>query len=212
MATAIAEDMKRLAEDMLAANDMRLRVVGSLMATTRETLRKFHTDHHKMAAGQAKDLAGFTTGLSKDVQEIRRTAQNLIKEFKKTGRQMSTEQSNRLAEFVQGLARDVTAMLSRFEKDRGRMSKELGQRLAQEIGDVKTAVEQILKDTDGFIHEQHSGMATARHAWQDMCAAIAQARTAGFASPSAEAGHKPCAAKHRARKTPIRRSAASKSK
>jgi DNA anti-recombination protein RmuC len=144
MATAIAEDMKRLAEDMLAANDTRLRVVGSLMATTRETLQRFHTDRHKMATGQAKDLAGFTIGLSRDVHEIRRKARNLIKEFKKTGRQMSTEQSNRLADFVQGLAQDVTAMLGRFEKERGRMSKELGQRLAQEIGDIKTAVEQIL--------------------------------------------------------------------
>jgi DNA repair exonuclease SbcCD ATPase subunit len=205
MATAIVEDMKELAEDMLAASDMRLRAVGSLVATTRETLRKYHTDRHKMAASQAKDLAGFASGLSKDVHEIRRKAQNLIKEFNKTGRQMSTEQSNRLAGFVQGLAQDVTAMLSRFEKDRRRMSKELEQRLAQEIGDIKTAVEQTLKETESLMHEQHSGMVKARHAWQDACAAIARARAAGHGCPVAETGHKPRAAKRPAHRTPAKK-------
>lgn len=200
MAT-IAEDMKRLTEDMLAANDMRLKAVDALRTGTRDALKRFRSDRNKMATNQAKDFAGFSRELSKDVHEIRRKAQDMIKEFNKAGRQMSREQSDRLAHFAQGLAHDVTAMLNRFEKERGHMSKELGRQLAQEIADIKAAAEQVLKDTESFIREQHSGMVRARQAWQHMAAAIAQARITSLSYPTEETGTEGCRTKHASRKT-----------
>lgn len=184
MVTTIAEDMKRLTEDMMVASEARLRAVGALMTGTRETLKGFRTERNQMAAGQAKDLAGFVGELSQRVQEIRRCAQDLLREFDKANRQRSKDQSKRLADYVQGLVRDVTSMLSRFDKERAHMSQELGARLEGEIADVKTAVEQILKDAAGFVNEQHAGMAKARKTWQDMCAALSRARSAGFEAPA----------------------------
>lgn len=178
---AIAETMKRLTEDMIAANDMRLRSVGALVTETHETLKGFCADRKKMAMDQAKDLADFVHDLSK-------TVQGFLAGFRKNHRQMSKEQSQRLAGFVQDLAQDVTSMLNRFEKERTHMSKELRERLVQEIEDIKAAVEQILKDTESFMKEQHSDMGKAKQAWQSMVAAIGSARKAGFMTPAVETG------------------------
>jgi uncharacterized protein YicC (UPF0701 family) len=182
MATTIAEDMKRLTEDMIAGSDARLKSVGSLVTRTRETLKGFCADRHRMAISQTKDLAGFMSELSKEVGELRHKAQRMIEEFDKAGRQMSKEQSDRLADYAQSLAADATGMLKRFDKERSHMSKELRERLGREIAGVKTAVEAILKDTAHAMNEQHSGMVEARKAWQNMSAAIRHARTAGTAA------------------------------
>jgi len=183
MVTTIAEDMKKLTEDMIAANDARLRAVGALVTGTRQTLKGFSAGRSKMATDQAKDLAGFVGELSKSVREIRRRAQDLLGEFDRANKQMSKDQSKHLADYVQNLVRDVTFTLTRFDKERAHMSKELGERLDGEIADIKATVGQILKDAAGFVSEQHAGMAKARQAWQDMCAAISGARKTGFAAP-----------------------------
>ena len=221
---AIAEDMKRLTEDIRAANDTRLRAVGSLMAQTRETLRTFHTGRGKMATDQAKDLAGFTSELCKDVDAMRRKAQDLIQEFEKANKQMSKEQSKHLADFAQGLTHEVSAMLSRFDKEQGRMSKDLTERLTSQIADIKAAVEQIIKDAGGFINEQHSGMVEARQAWQSMSAAMTKARKAGVppcvrsgkhvcaSARTAPAKKAPHAARHASRKVHAKKSMATKKK
>lgn len=206
MATTIAEDMKRLTEDMLTANDTRLKSVSSLMARTQETLKGFRADRNRMATSQARDLAGFTGELSKQVSALRHKAQRMVTEFNDAGRQMGKEQSDRLAGFVQGLAEDVTGMLKRFGKERGHVSKNLGEQLDREIADVKAAVEGILQDTASFMNEQHSGMVKARQAWRDMSMAIRRARMTGVAASPAGVGHKthaakPAAPKSRARKT-----------
>jgi hypothetical protein len=211
MVTTIAEDMKKLTEDMIVANEARLRAVGALVTETRETLKGFSADRSKMATDQAKDLTGFVDELSKNVNEIRRRAQGMIGEFDEANRQISKDQSKRLADYVQGLARDVTTMLRRFDKERGHMSKELGERLAREITDIKTAAEQILKDTESFMNEQHSGMTQARQAWQSMAAAIGCARKVGLMTPAVEIGHRACTAKQAVRRVRSKKSAAKKS-
>jgi uncharacterized protein YicC (UPF0701 family) len=179
MSTTMAEDMKRLTEEMIAANETRLGAVGALLTQTRDALKGFGADRTRMAADQAKDLAGFVGELSQSVQEIRRGAQDKLGEFGKANRQMSQDQSKRLADYAQGLVQDVTSMMSRFDKERAHMSQELGERLDQEIAEIKAAVEQILKDAAGFVNEQHSGMVQARQAWRQMCAALSQVRKAG---------------------------------
>lgn len=203
MATAVTEDMKRFTEEMIAANQERLRAVGALVTQTQQTLKRFRSDRGKMAANQAKDLAGFTGELSKSVQEIRRRAQSTIEEFDKAGRQMGKEQSRRLADYLQGLAEDVRSMLDQFDSQRDEMSKELTERLEREIGDIKGAVDHIVKDTTSFINEQHTGMAQARQAWRNMTTACHRARRTGFATPAAEAKPKARPAQRATRK-PVR--------
>jgi uncharacterized protein YicC (UPF0701 family) len=211
MVVTIAQDMKKLTEDMIAANEARLKAVGTLVTQTRATLKEFGAGRNKMAADQAKDLAGFVGELSQSVQEIRRGAQDKLGEFGKANKQMSKDQSKLLADYVQGLVRDVTSLLSRFDKERAHMSQELGERLDGEIAGIKAAVEQILKDAADSMNEQHSGMIKARQAWQEMCAAISQARNAGFRMAAAEVGYAACTPKRAGRKGHGKKVAAKKS-
>ena len=184
---AIAEDMKRLTENIMISSDVRLKAVGELVADTHRTLKGFTADRKKMAAEQAKDLASFTNGLSKNVDNLLKKAQQMIAEFHKTNKQMSREQAKELAAFVNDLTGDVCSMLSGFERHRSEMSKETKDRLAKEIRDIQTQVEKILGDADKFIGEFSSDMAQARKAWKDMSTRLVKARKAGFVAPKFEA-------------------------
>ena len=209
MVMAIAEEMKKLTENIIISNDVRLKAVGELVADTHKTLSGFSMDRKKMAAEQAKDLADFVNGLSKKVQSF-------LGEFQKSHKQMSKEQAKSLADFVNSLTKDVGSMLSGFEKDRGKMSKELKDKLAKEVKEIETFVanklkefnkdhadmsvelkkdlakyvEGIVKETRMFLKECGSDMSQARKAWQSMSATMAKARRAGFPMHGIDAGER----------------------
>jgi ribulose bisphosphate carboxylase small subunit len=186
----IATEMKKLSEGIIASYDMRVRAVGELVRDTRTTLNGFAGDRKKMSAQQAKDLADFTNGLSKNVHGLLKKAHNLLNEFHKDNRQMGKEVAKSLSDFVSELTGDVRSMLSSFEKEHAQMSKELKNSLAKEIEDIQTQVESILGEADKLMGEYNSDMAQAKKAWSGMAAAIAKARRSGFAMPTVEAGKK----------------------
>jgi ElaB/YqjD/DUF883 family membrane-anchored ribosome-binding protein len=190
MVMAIAEDMKKLTENIIISNDVRLKAVGQLVADTHETLNGFSMDRKKMAAQQAKDLANFMNGLSKNVQSMLKSARNMVQQFHKDNMQMSKEQAKNLADFVNNLVTDVGSMLDSFQKDHKHMSKELKAKLTREIKDIEAEVERILGDADKLIGEFSAGMAQAKKAWKSMSAALARARKAGFMMPEIDAGQK----------------------
>jgi DNA-binding ferritin-like protein len=212
MVMAIAEDMKKLTENIIISNDVRLKAVGSLVADTHNTLKGFSMDRKKMAAQQSKDLADFINGLSKDVQSLLKSARNMVQQFHKDNMQMSKEQAKNLADFVNNLAAGVGSMLDSFQKDHAHMSKELGDKLTGEIKDIQTEVERIIGDADKLIGEFSADMAQAKKAWKSMSAALTRARKAGFIMPGIAAGQRVSTAKHAARKTQGRKKTASKSK
>jgi len=202
----IATEMKRLSEDIIASYDMRVKAVGELVKDTHETLSGFAGDRKRMAAQQAKDLADFTNGLSKNVQ-------NSLKEFHRTHKQMSAEQSKSLSDFMKNLTSDVGSMLSGFEKDRSKMSKELNATLTKEVKEIETFVARklkefdaahadmseelrkdlakyvagIVKETGQLMREYGSDMAQAKQAWSGMSGTLAKARKGGV-MPRIEAG------------------------
>jgi ABC-type transporter Mla subunit MlaD len=183
----IATEMKRLSEDIIASYDMRVKAVGELVQDTHKTLSGFAGDRRRMSAQQAKDLADFTNGLSKNVQSLLKKAQNMLDEFHKDNRQMGKEVAKSLSDFVNELTRDVGSMLSSFEKEHAQMSKELKNRLAKEIKDIQTQVERILDEADKLMGEYSSDMVQAKKAWENMSAALAKARKGGV-MPRIEAG------------------------
>lgn len=193
MAIAIAEDMKKLTENIITSHDVRLKAVGELVADTHKTLNGFSMDRKKMAAEQTKDLADFVNGLSKKVQSF-------LGEFQKSHKQMSKEQAKNLSDFVKNLANDMGSMLSGFEKDRSKMSKELKNRLAKEVKDIQTQVERILGDADNLMSEYSTDIAGAKKAWQSMSAVLAKARKIGFITPEISAGKKVTTARQATRK------------
>lgn len=179
MAMTIAEDMKNLTENIIISNNVRLKAVGGLVADTHKTLKGFAADRKKMGEEQAKDLADFVNGLSKNVQSLLKEAQNMVTEFRKSNRQMGKEQAKNLSDFVNTLTSEVGSMLGSFEKDHTQMSKELKSKLAREIKDIQTQVERILDEADKLIGEYSSDMAQAKKAWKNMSATLAKARKGG---------------------------------
>lgn len=189
MGIAIAEDMKKLTENIIISNDVRLRAVGELVSETHKTLKGFAGDRKKMAAEQAKDLADFVNGLSKNVQSLLKETQNMVNEFRKSNRQMGKEQAKSLSDFVNKLTDEVGSMLGSFEKDHTRMSKELKDKLAKEIKDIQTQVKHILNEADKLVGEFSSDMAHAKKSWKDMSATMAKLRKSGV-MPRIKAGEK----------------------
>jgi polyribonucleotide nucleotidyltransferase len=200
MVMAIAEDMKKLTENIIISNDVRVKAVGELVADTHKTLDGFSMDRKKMAAQQAKDLAGFVNGLSKDVQGLLKDARNMVQQFHKENMQMSKEQAKNLADFVNSLISNVGSMLDSFQKDHAHMSKELRSKLTREIKDIQAEVERILGDADKLMGEFSADMAGAKKAWQSMSAVLAKSRKAGFMMSGIDAGKKVTTVKQATRK------------
>jgi ElaB/YqjD/DUF883 family membrane-anchored ribosome-binding protein len=190
MVIAIAEDMKKLTENIIISNDVRVKAVGELVADTHKTLNGFSMDRKKMAGQQAKDLAGFVNGLSKNVQSLLKSARNMVQQFHKDNTQMSKEQAKNLADFVNNLISNVGSMLDSFQKDQNRMSRELKNKLTKEIKDIQAEVERILGDADKLMGEFSDDIAHAKKAWQSMSAVLAKSRKAGFMMHGIDAGKK----------------------
>jgi len=212
MVMAIAEDMKKLTENIIASHDVRVKALGNLVADTHETLRGFSMDRKKMGVQQAKDLADFMNGLSKNVQSLLKSARNMIQQFHKDNMQMSKEQAKNLADFVNGLVTDVGSMLNSFQKDHKQMSKELRSKLTREIKDIQAEVERILGDADKLMGEYSSDMAGAKKAWKSMSAVLDRSRSAGFPMHGINAGKKVSTVKRATRKAQGKKKTSPKSK
>lgn len=200
MVMTIAEDMKKLTENIIISNGVRLKAVGQIVADTHDTLKGLSTDRKKMAAQQAKDLANFMNGLSRNVQGMLKSARNMVQQFHKDNTQMSKEQAKNLADFVNNLVAGVGSMLDGFQKDHKHMSKVLRDKLAGEIKDIHAEVERILEDADKLVGEFSADMAQAKKAWKSMSAALSRARKAGFMTPKFDAGEKVTTVKQATRK------------
>ena len=183
MVMTIAENMQKLAEDIIVSSDVRLKAVGDLMTDTRRTLNGFSRDRKKMAAQQSKDLANFTGGLSKNVQGMLKSARNMVERFGKDNTKMSEEQAKSLADFVHDLVTNVGSMLGGFQKDHGRMSRDLRNKLDKELKDIHAEVHNILDNTDKLMHEYKTDMARARKAWKSVSSAFAGAGRCGSTEP-----------------------------
>ncbi len=182
----IAEDMKKLTEDIIVSNDVRLEAVGDLVADTHKTLKGFFTDRKKMAGQQSKDLAGFVKGLGKDVGDMLQNARNMVQQFHKDNKQMSKDQAKNLADYINDLVTGVGSTLEGFQKNHAQMSRELKHELAKEVKDIQTQVKRILNEADSLVGEFHSDMAGARKAWKSMSATLAGARNTGCVMPQGD--------------------------
>jgi hypothetical protein len=210
MVMTVAEEMKKLTENIMVSSDVRLKAVGELVSNTHKTLKGFSTDRKKMAAQQTRDLANFMNGLSKNVQGLLKSARDMVEQFRKDNTQMSNEQAKRLAAYINDLVTGVGAMLDRFQKDHKHASKELRDKLAGEINHIQKDVERILEDAGRFVGEFGDGMAQARKAWASMSAVLTRARKAGFAAPGAGGEKKAAAARHSAHKVASRKRTSTK--
>ena len=212
MVMTIAEDMKKLTENIIVANDVRVKALGALVSDTHRTLDGFSKDRKKMAAQQTRDLASFMNGLSRNVQGLLKSARGMVQQFRKDNVQMSKEQAKNLAVFVNNLVAGVGSMLDGFQKDHTHISRELRDKLAREIGDIQRDVERILEDADTLVGQFGADMTRAKRAWKSMSAALTRARKAGLITPEIDAEERVTTAKQATREAPSKKRTCAKSK
>ena len=191
---SIADDMKKLTEDIVASYDVRVKAVGAIVKQTAEMLKGFNSEHKEMAAKLSSDLAAF------------------ISEHKG----MSAKLKADLTEFVNGLVKETTALVKKFQAEHKGMAEELKADLAKGeterlkafkgmMGDIRKGVKDIeayvarklqeftdahadmsaelKKELAKYVANILSGYAGEREKmaanWQDMVATMARKRGGG---------------------------------
>ncbi len=196
MVTTIADEMKKLTENIIMSNVIRIKSVGGLLSDTRKTLNRFSSDRKKMAAQQSKDLTEFMNSLSSNVRGMLKNARDMVDGFHKQNNQMGKEQSKNLTGFVNSLVKDVGSMLNTFQKDHNNMTKETKSKLDSDINQIKSEVERILGEADDLIGEYNSEMAQARKAWKSVSGGLGNTKKSGHTTKVSHAGQKKSTSKH----------------
>jgi len=118
----IADDVKKLGEDIVASYDTRVKAIGALVKDTHKMLNNFTSDRMNMSVKQANALASFVTALTKKVN-------SMLNGFQKEHKEMSIGLSKSLSDFVNGLVKNVGNMMKHIQKDHKEMSDALSESL-----------------------------------------------------------------------------------
>jgi len=201
----IASDMKKIVDSIVVAYDARTVALGYLVDGVHDTLDGFVTERKKLSKEQGARLAGFASGLARDVG-------HKLREFRDGRAAMASELSKNLKQYDRGIETGVAGLLRGFAQAHARMSRKLH-------GDLKDCAAGIALKTHGllggFRDEQGvtaANVRAAHAAWQDLTRTMAARRReaelaepgtgpgiaepAGFESP-AGAGPAAPQAKHR---------------
>jgi len=123
----ISNDMKKLREDIVSANDVRVKAIGVLAKDTHKMLKGFQAEHKEMATNLRGELA---KGEEKRLKDSRAMMANIQK-------------------FVSDVGKEVSAMIERFQKEHKVMADELRENLEKGEADrLKT-----FNDMMGNIHQ-----------------------------------------------------------
>ena len=123
----ISNDMKKLGEDIVAANDVRVKAIGVLVKDTHKMLKGFQAEHKEMATNLRGELA---KGEDQRLKDFRVMMANIQK-------------------FVSDIDKEVSAMIERFQKEHKVMADELRENLEKGEADrLKT-----FNDMMGNIHQ-----------------------------------------------------------
>lgn len=122
----IADDMKRLSEDITTSYDLRVKEIGTLVSDVHDRifpdvhkkLKDFAVDRKKISAEQKKALSDFVAELNKNVE-------TMIKEFHGAHADMSVELRKDLSNYVADIKVYVENKLEEFDNAHAEMSEEL---------------------------------------------------------------------------------------
>lgn len=176
----IAEDIKKLGEDIVASYDSRVKALGELVADTHKTLKGFAADRKKMSEEQAKSLADFVAELTKNVGGM---IQGFQKEYKEMADNLKDNlekgEADRLKAFkdmmgdinkgIKDIETYVGNKLKEFSDAHADMSEALKKDLAKYVAGIVSETKKLL---GGFADEREKMAAN----WQSMSATMAKRR------------------------------------
>lgn len=161
----IADDMKRITEDIITSYDVRVKALDDLVADTQKTLERFASDRKKMSEEQLKALSAFVSDLTRSVGD-------LLGELKNARVNMSAELRAKLEKEVKDLKNYTKNKLNEFSAEHADMSKELRESLSSYVNEINKGVKKLL-------NEYSSDMKKAKAAWKGMSKTLKKARKAG---------------------------------
>jgi len=118
----IANDMKKLGEDIVASYDVRIKTIGQLVKDTQKMLNGFQAEHKEMAdelktdlaKGEEERLKAFKTMMAeiqKRIKEIETYVKNKLKEFSDAHADMSEELKKELAKYVDDMVNATNKLM-----------------------------------------------------------------------------------------------------
>jgi hypothetical protein len=165
----LAEDIKKLGEDIVASYDSRVMASNSrakairvLKKDTHEMLKGFNAGHKEMSANQAKALANFVADLTKNVG-------HMITTFQKEHKDMADALKVSLEKNTKDIETYVKNKLQEFSDAHADMSEELKKDLAEYVADI---VKETKERLSAFKDEREKMAAN----WQAMAATMAKKR------------------------------------
>lgn len=121
---SIADDIKKLGEDIVASYDMRVKAVGAIVKDTHRTLKEFSSEHKAMSAKLSADLA--------------KGEEDRLKDFKA----MMSE----ITKFVGGVVKETADLVKKFQAEHKEMAGELGDSLAKGETERHKAFKHMMSD------------------------------------------------------------------
>lgn len=175
---AIAEEMKNLAEEIVASYGTRVATVNDLIKETRKTLKDFQVDHREMAKalkiglaqGESQRLGDFkalNTAIKGSVEEIVKETARLLSDFAK-------EQKEMAAALKEVLAKGESTRMGDFRTLHAGIQHRQGERVAE----IRATLSSFRKDQE----EAH------KH-WQNLAKVMA-AKHAGKEAPKPKAAER----------------------
>lgn len=183
----MAEDMKSMTKNIMAAYDHRVKAVGDIVDGTRATLKELAHDRRKLSEEQSKALADFTGELSGTITGMLKGIQADLKKLSHERTANAKELKARLAKEAKEIESYTKKKLNEYMTARGDMSAALKKDLTQYLKDIGVSVQGILGNAASLIGDYRADMKKAAGAWSSMAATLANARKKGLI-PAVEAG------------------------
>jgi len=186
----LADDIKKLSEDIIASYDLRVKGIRELTKDTHNTLKGFQDEHKKMATdlrknlekGEADRLKAFKSMMGdakKFVGDVKKFVSDMVEETGSLMNQIRAEQKNR--------NKAVSDLLEKFAKDHEDMAAELRKTLAEGkadrlkafkslIGEIQARQDERNKEVLNLLQEFKTERERMAANWQALTATIAKKR------------------------------------
>jgi uncharacterized protein YukE len=191
----IANDMKKLREDIITANNVRVKAIGVLVKDTHKMLEGFQAEHKEMATNlrgelvkgeeeRLKDFRAMMANIQKFVSDLDKEVSTMIERFQKEHKAMADElrenlekgEADRLKTFndmmgnihqdINQIETYVANKLKEFSDAHAGMSEELKKMLAQYVDDMVKATNKLMGDIQKRQKERNAEVADLLEAFK----------------------------------------------
>lgn len=136
----VANDMKKLSEDIITSYDLRVSFITDLSKNVDDLIKAFQKEHTELSAKIKEDSAKIKNDLLRGEEErlndyrtmmdstqasiagIRADVESKLKEFHKVHARMSKSQQKELARYMKGIVRETGKILDSFKAEREKMA------------------------------------------------------------------------------------------